>query len=81
MEEQQPIAALGGLLNTPDNMYRYGGDLKKFREDLKNANVSEEDYLRAFYSMTYDKLYEEAQDKDNVLSKEEYVAESLENFK
>ena len=31
--------------------------------------------------MNYDKLYEEAQNKDNVLSKEEYVAESLEKFK
>jgi len=31
--------------------------------------------------MDYDKLYEEAQDKDNVLSKEEFVAKSLEKFK
>jgi hypothetical protein len=37
--------------------------------------VSVEDYLRAFYNMRYDKLYEEAQDKDNILSKEEFVAE------
>lgn len=81
IEQQQPIAALGGLLNTPDNMYPYGGDLKKFREDLKKANVSEEDYLRAFYNMRYDKLYEEAQDKDNLKSKEEFVAEQLEKFK
>jgi len=25
--EQQPVAALGGILNTPDNMYPYGGSL------------------------------------------------------
>jgi hypothetical protein len=37
--------------------------------------VSEEDYLRAFYNMLYDKLYEEAQNKDNILPKEEFVAE------
>jgi hypothetical protein len=28
VEQQQPIAALGGLLSTPDNMYPYGGNLK-----------------------------------------------------
>jgi len=45
MEEQQPIAALGGLLNTPDNMYPYGGNLEKFTNELKSYGLTLDDFI------------------------------------
>lgn len=50
----------GGILNTPDNMYPYGGDFAKFTQELADRGLTVDDYLR--YLLSQGKIDQDTMD-------------------
>lgn len=65
MEEPQPIAALGGLLNTPDKKLFYDGGWTEYKNSLKSYGVNPEQYLTYLNSSLNEQLTLDQINNDN----------------
>lgn len=74
IEEQQPIAALGGLLNS-ENEFKYGGNLEKFTNELRSYGLTLDDYL-AYYRSTNNI----AEDKNLPLTDDNFNRDTAEQY-
>lgn len=55
-----PIYQLGGILNTPENTYAYGGSFDNFTKELQSKGLTIEDYLK--YLVDTGKIDQDAMD-------------------
>ena len=81
--DQQPVAALGGILSTPDNMYPYGGSFEDFTKELANKGISMEDFLYAVLRSQYAKDLMPDEDVRNLAkaSLDTVNAQTFDNYK